>query len=201
MVVVGRVEAYKRVGVLLRAMRRVRAAGVDARASIVGTGDGLPKARSLARELGIGENVDFPGFVGEDEKIRLLQCAHVCVQPSEKEGWGLTVIEANACGTPVIAADAPGLRDSVCDGETGILVPVGDDGVLADALTKILSDAELRERLSRGAVEWAAHFRWDRAAAGIGEALDAACGRKSGEGESPPPAELSLSIRQSAKRR
>ncbi len=100
----------KRIDVLLRALSEVRARGVDARVAVVGTGDALPRVRELVHELGLDGHVDLPGFVDEDEKVRLLQRAHVSVQPSEKEGWGLTVIEANACGTPVIAADAPGLR-------------------------------------------------------------------------------------------
>jgi glycosyltransferase involved in cell wall biosynthesis len=194
-VFVGRIEAYKRLDVLLHAFHEVRRRGLDAYLAILGTGDALPRVRALVRELGLEGWVDVPGFVAEDEKVRLLQQAHVVVQPSDKEGWGLTVIEANACGTPVIAADAPGLRDSVRDEETGLLVPPGDAPALAGAMLRVLGDAELRARLARSAIEWASRFRWENAAAEIGEAIDAACGQVGRTREPLPETDLSLSIR------
>jgi glycosyltransferase involved in cell wall biosynthesis len=197
-VFVGRVERYKRLDVLLRALQLVREQGVDARLVIAGAGDALSQVQALRHDLGLDDHVGLPGFVAEEEKVRLLQQAHVSVQPSEKEGWGLTVIEANACGTPVIAADAPGLRDSVRDGETGLLVPPGDEQALAAALVRVLGDPELRERFATNAQAWAARFRWDAAAAEISEAIDVACGRAGQQrGKPVPGAELSLSIRSS----
>jgi glycosyltransferase involved in cell wall biosynthesis len=86
--------------------------------------------------------------------------AWVLVQPSPKEGWGLTVVEAGASGTAVVAADSPGLRDSVRRDETGLLVPYGDDDALADALIRVLTDTALRERLAAAGVRWAARFTW-----------------------------------------
>ena len=176
-VFVGRVEWYKRLDVLIRALARVRQGGVDARLVIAGTGEALPRIRALVAEEGLGAHVEVPGFVDEAEKIRLLQRAHVVAQPSEKEGWGLTVIEANACGTPCVAAAVPGLQDSVRDGETGLLVPPRDEQALAAALTRVLTDAALRDRLATGALAWAARFTWENAAAEVGEALDKAAGR------------------------
>ena len=99
--------------------------------------------------------------------MKRLQAAWAAVQPSPKEGWGLTVVEAAACGTPVVATDAPGLRDSVRRDETGLLVPFADDAAMADALIRILTDSALRARLTGAAVEWASRFRWDE------------CGRRS----------------------
>jgi glycosyltransferase involved in cell wall biosynthesis len=194
-VFVGRIETYKRLDVLLRAFGAVCDQGVDARLVIAGTGDALDRVRQLVDELDLGGRVDLPGFVTEEEKVRLLQQAHAVVQPSDKEGWGLTVIEANACGTPVIAADAPGLRDSVRDGETGLLVPPGDEAALAAALRRLFQDPALRERLGTNAVSWASGFRWDTAAQEIGAAIDAACGRCGGHAEPRSETELSLSIR------
>jgi len=176
-VFVGRLERYKRLDVLVDAVAEVRRGGVDAHAVIAGTGDALDAVRAQVRALGLEACVDVPGFVDEAEKVRLLQAAHVAVQPSEKEGWGLTVIEANACGTPCVAAAVPGLRDSVRDGETGLLVPVRDVRALADGLGRVLSDDALRARLAAGALAWAARFRWEDAAAAVGETLDEACGR------------------------
>jgi glycosyltransferase involved in cell wall biosynthesis len=88
----------------------------------------------------------------------------VSALPSPKEGWGLTVVESNACGTPVVASRSPGLVDSVRDDESGLLVPHGDATALADALTAVLTDGELRVRLGRGGLAWAARFTWDRCA-------------------------------------
>ena len=73
-------------------------------------------------------------------------------------------MEANGCGIPAIAYDVPGLRDSIRDGETGLLVPSGDIEGLAEAIIKLLTDAELRERLGRNALDWASSFGWDRSA-------------------------------------
>jgi glycosyltransferase involved in cell wall biosynthesis len=176
-VFVGRIEWYKRLDVLLRALALVRRDGVDARLVIAGTGEALPRVRALVESLGLTASVDAPGFVDEADKVRLLQRAHVVVQPSEKEGWGLTVIEANACGTPVVAAAVPGLQDSVRDGETGLLVPPRDERALATALVRLLGDPDLRARLGAGALAWADRFRWDAAAVAVGDALDRAAGR------------------------
>ena len=115
--------------------------------------------------------MEFTGRVSETEKVRQLQRMWVCVNPSPKEGWGLTVIEANACGVPVVAADSPGLRDSVVDGETGFLYPYGDVGRLADLLERLLVDHKQREELSRNALSWANQFSWDHAADRMEELL------------------------------
>ena len=95
---------------------------------------------------------------------------------SEKEGWGLTVLEAAACGTPAVGTDVPGLRDAVRDGETGLLVPLGDAAAMAAAIGRLLEDQALRDRLGAGALHWAARFTWDAVAADISAVLDAARG-------------------------
>jgi len=100
----------------------------------------------------------------------------VVVQPSHKEGWGLTVLEANACGTPVVATDVPGLRDSVRPDLNGLRVPRADPEALADAVVRVLEDPDLRGRLSAGALDWASRFGWDAVAdafAGVLKALAA----------------------------
>src|SRR5262249_21757029 len=132
-----------------------------ARLLIVGRGDAVPSLQERARQLGLDDAVEFRGFVDEAEKVALYRAARVFVNPSEKEGWGLTVIEANACGTPVVASDSPGLRDSVRQDETGFLVPHGDVGAFADAVIRVLRDDDTWRRLRTGAIEWAEQFRWD----------------------------------------
>ena len=97
-----------------------------------------------------------------------------CVCPSAKEGWGLTVIEANALGTPVVATDAPGLRDSVDEGRTGFLVPDLDVEAFADRIGRLLSEESLGSQLSAAALEWSHRFDWDLAADRMSESLEAA---------------------------
>src|SRR6185295_3919624 len=116
--------------------------------------------RQIAR-LGLGHAVELRGFVSEEEKIALYRGARVFVNPSEKEGWGLTILEANACGVPAVASDVPGLRDSVRHDETGLLVPHGDVNALAAALHDVLTDDAMWTRLRGGALQWAANFTWD----------------------------------------
>jgi glycosyltransferase involved in cell wall biosynthesis len=83
------------------------------------------------------------------------------VNTSLKEGWGLTVIESNACGTTVIGSNVPGLRDAIKDGETGLLYQYGNIKELSEKILLLINDEDLRNRLSKNAVEWASTFNWD----------------------------------------
>ena len=163
-VYLGRLKRYKRIDLFLRAIPLVAARVPAVRVRLVGSGDDRPALERLARRLGISERVAFTGFVSEEEKMRHLQAAWVVANPSSKEGWGVTVIEANACGTPVVAARVPGLQDAVRAGETGLLLSPLTPETLASALTAVLEIEELRARLAAGAVAWARQFTWDRAA-------------------------------------
>ena len=161
LVFVGRLRRYKGLDWVLRALPSVRSRVPGVTLEIIGDG---PFAAALHRQVErseLGAVVAFLGFLPAAEKVRRLQGAWAVLQPSPKEGWGLTVVEAAACGTPAVATDAPGLRDSVRRDETGLLVPFADDAAMADALVRMLSDAELRARLARAAVDWASRFRWD----------------------------------------
>lgn len=160
----GRLKRYKSVEHLLRALPLVHAVLPATRLVIVGEGDHRPALEALAGELGIREAVRFTGQVSHEEKVCWLNRAWVAVNPSPKEGWGLTVIEANACGVPVVAADSPGLRDSVQDHETGLLYPYGEIETLAAGLITLLRDRELRERMGEAARRWAGAFSWDESA-------------------------------------
>jgi glycosyltransferase involved in cell wall biosynthesis len=158
----GRLRRYKGVDTLLEAFRAVAARMPEARLTILGDGPYRAALVERARRLELGEAVEFTGFVAGEEKVRRLAAAWVSALPSPKEGWGLTVVESNACGTPVVASRSPGLVDSVRDGESGLLVPHGDPGALAQALLRVLGDAGLRERLAEGGLAWASRFTWER---------------------------------------
>jgi glycosyltransferase involved in cell wall biosynthesis len=160
----GRLKKYKSVDHLLEAIPLVLPEVPTLRVVIVGEGDDRTRLEALARELNIQHAVTFTGFVSDQEKVSLLQQMWFKVATSSKEGWGLTVTEANACGTPVIASDVPGLRDAVQDGKTGLLYRYGDVTNLAGKIKALLKDQELRARLSAGSLAWAALFSWDEAA-------------------------------------
>ena len=137
----GRLKKYKSVEQFLDALARLRPSHPGLRAVIVGEGDHRPALEKHAASLGLGDTVRFTGFVEEAEKVELLQQVWFVVNTSSKEGWGLTVIEANACGTMVLAADVPGLRDAVRDGETGRLYEYGNIDDLAGKISLLLGNA------------------------------------------------------------
>ena len=170
----GRLEPYKRVDVLIRAMARLADRFPEAELLVIGKGSARPSLEKLAKELGLGDRTRFTGFISNAERDALLAQCRVCVCASEKEGWGLTVIEANRVGTPVVASDVPGLRDSVCNGQTGLLVPYGDVDAFAKAIGRFLEDDAFSLEMSREALLWSDQFDWDTAASEMGEAIDRA---------------------------
>lgn len=176
-VYVGRLVRYKELEVLLGAVGRLGKRGVAVRLLLAGKGEDRPRLEAEARELGLGDRVEFLGWVSEERKRTLLRRAWATVYPSPKEGWGITTVESAACGTPVVASDSPGLRDSVADGTSGLLVRHADADAWADAMARIVRDEELRERLAEGARRHAGRFSWDRTAketeADLWEVLDA----------------------------
>jgi glycosyltransferase involved in cell wall biosynthesis len=160
----GRLKKYKSVDQLLRALPVVLKQIPGLKVVIVGEGDDKPRLQSIARELGLSASVEFTGFVSEQRKVELLQQMWFKVTTSSKEGWGLTVLEANACGTPVVASNVQGLRDAVKDNETGLLYEYGDVDDLTSKILRLLKDPPLLQRLTKGAVEWAKKFDWEIAA-------------------------------------
>jgi glycosyltransferase involved in cell wall biosynthesis len=133
----------------------------DVELIVAGRGD-YDELRELVQELELTSCVRLVGEVSEKQKAEILQKAWVFVTPSMKEGWAISVIEANACGTPAIAYNVPGLRDSIRHRETGILVPYSNIDELANAIVEMLTDTQLRQELSSNALKWAANFNWDR---------------------------------------
>ena len=165
----GRIKKYKSIQHLIAAFAIVRRTVVDARLTIIGAGDYLAALQEQTRALDLDDAVEFTGFVPSAAKVEYLCRSHVMVYPSLREGWGLTNIEANSCGTAVVAADSPGLRDSVRDGASGLLYEYGNVGQLAEKIMALLSDPGRRGALEQGGRQWAAQFDWDLAA---GEFLD-----------------------------
>ena len=160
----GRLKKYKSVDHLVKAFSIVQKVIPEAQLHFLGRGDYRPYLEKLTVKLGIKTSTKFFGFISEEEKIKYLTHSHCVVNTSIKEGWGITNIEANACGTPVISANVPGLRDSVLNGESGILYDYGNIQQLAEFIIKVLKDNDFRQELSEGAVRWANTFSWDKSA-------------------------------------
>ena len=161
---VGRLKRYKRIDLVLDALALLRERGVHARLRIAGRGDEEGRLRAQVERLGLADRVAFEGFVTEDRKRELLRQSWGAVLASPKEGWGITNIEAAACGTPAVAADSPGLRESVVHGRTGLLVPYGSVAGLADALASLAADPARVAALGTAARAFAEGFSWDHAA-------------------------------------
>ncbi|MEU9881154.1 glycosyltransferase family 4 protein [Streptomyces phaeochromogenes] len=150
----GRLVEYKRIDLLLRLWERVRPV-TGGRLVIVGDGPERERLEQLA-----GPGVEFRGHVSETEKHRLLCAAWLLLHPSAVEGWGLVVTEAAARETPAIAFDVPGLRDSIVDGETGLLAR-GESSFAAAWCTLALS-THRRTLMGKAAGDRATQFRWHR---------------------------------------
>lgn len=129
---------------------------------IAGEGYHRGELERLVGSLGAGEWCDLAGRVDDDALIGLYQRAWALVSCSISEGWGLTLTEAAACGTPAVVSRIPGHLDAVADGVTGHLAD-GDDEFLA-ALVRVLTDSDHRRRLGEAALERSAGYTWERTA-------------------------------------
>ena len=174
----GRLARYKGVDVLLRAAAMLDRSDTPVNVIVAGDGVARRELERLGGELGLEERVRFLGFVSEDRKLELYRSAWLHVLPSPKEGWGITVVEAAACATPSVASDSPGLRESVRDGETGVLVPHGDERELAAAIRRLVENRSEREAMGRRARSFAESLSWERATEKMEEILVGAAGRE-----------------------
>jgi len=157
-----RLRKYKSVDVAIDAFTYIHAAIPDARMLVMGRGPDEERLRRHVETHGLADIVSFTGHLEWSGLVDILHRASVFLNPSPKEGWGLTVIEANCCGLPVVASDRPGLVDSVQDGETGLLVPYGDPDAMADAALMLLRNPDLWRATSDNARAWAKTFTWER---------------------------------------
>jgi glycosyltransferase involved in cell wall biosynthesis len=160
----GRLKRYKRIDLVIDAVTRLVGSGRDVVLRVGGSGEQLEALRGHAESRGISDRVDFLGFVSDERKLEILRDSWLHVLTSPKEGWGISNLEAAACGTPTVASDAPGLRESVIHGETGLLVPHGDVEALTEGIESLLDDAERREEMGRRARVFAEGFSWDASA-------------------------------------
>lgn len=163
-VYIGRLKQYKNIDIAIKAFAKVVERFPKATFEIAGSGESEPFLKEIVHDLKLERSVKFRSFVSEREKVKLFGESWVAVQPSMVEGFGITVIEANACGTPVIASNVKGLRDSVMKDLTGVLVAPRDIKALADAMLALTTDRRLRERLSKSALKLSKDYGWDDSA-------------------------------------
>ena len=164
---VGRLVPVKRFDILLRALAQAKTSVPKLQAVIIGEGDERSALEALRAQLGAADWVHMPGRVGDDELVSWYRRAWAVASTSQREGWGMTLTEAAACGTPAVATAIAGHADAVLDGESGLLVGCRTpDGVgdFAGALVQVLTDDVLRGRLSKGALARADWFTWDATA-------------------------------------
>ncbi|HET6350428.1 MAG TPA: glycosyltransferase family 4 protein [Candidatus Krumholzibacteria bacterium] len=171
----GRMRRYKAIDVVIRALGVVRRTVPDARLVIIGDGPDRARLEKIVKREGLAGDVEFTGRMSGEQMVAVLNRCHVFLNASPKEGWGLTVVEANACGVPVVGSDRPGLRDSIHDGVTGFLVPYGDVNAFARRTAELLTDPELYARMRTAGEEWARSLTWERTADEMEQVLVRAC--------------------------
>ena len=179
---VGRLVPVKRYDRLIEAMARVHDRHPAAELVIVGEGYERPALEELVQRLGAGSWVSMPGRLDDDEVIDLYRRSWLVASSSAREGWGMTVTEAGACGTPAVATRIAGHEDAVVDGETGLLADPHDVDDLAAKIDLVLGDEVLRKTLAEGALDRAAELTWDATARRTFEVLAAEADRRTASG-------------------
>lgn len=165
---VARLEWHKGIDTVIRALPAVRAAHPGARYAVAGVGPRKPELERIAGDSGIRHAVEFLGFVPDDELPALYNAADLYVGASRYhdllvEGFGISLVEASACGLAVVGGRSGGVPDAVRDGETGLLVDPESPAAVAEGINRLLGDAALRARMGaagRRAVE--TYYNWDR---------------------------------------
>jgi glycosyltransferase involved in cell wall biosynthesis len=182
LVAVCRLAPNKRLDHALRLMEELRRRGIDARMTIVGTGEAEASLHRLTARLGLASQVQFTGPLPEADKDQALREAHFLVHTSQREGWGLNVIEANAMGTPALVYPVTGLVDSTVANVTGLIAAQETPIALADSLGRLLGKPELYRTMRFQAWKRAEEFHWD-------VLLPKGCARFEAfaRGEVPPP--------------
>lgn len=169
-VFVGRLTGYKRVDLLLGAVQRLGEGSEGPRCLIIGDGPDRARLERLAAELGLGRVVKFAGRLEADQMYGHLKAAKVYVQPSAREGYSLTVVEAQACGAvPVVVRSVlSAAPDLIRDGSDGLLVDATGTA-LAEGINRLLADPQRLQTMRAAAIDTAEHLGWDAIAARVEE--------------------------------
>lgn len=179
---VGRFAEYKGIDASLVAFSRIKKQFPTAKMWIVGR----PNMEYIDRKLNPicmqynlsvsfdnkPGDVEYKGFVSEEEKLNLMSRAHLLIFPSVREGWGLTISEAAAVGTPSLVYNAPGTRDAVQNGKSGYITEIGDIQGLKNNIVNALTDSENYEHIKNNAYEFSTTLHWDNTAIKFKEFCD-----------------------------
>ena len=148
---------------LLKALAKAREKIDGISLTIAGDGPMTGELKQLTADLGLNDCVNFAGWIPNERIPDLLAEHHIMVMPSLKEAFGVVILEANACGRPVITSDAGGIAEVVRDNETGIMTPAGDVDRLAGAIIKLAGDRELMSRMGRAGYEFVEqNYSWEK---------------------------------------
>ncbi len=177
-VAVGRLVPVKQFDVLVDALVKLHARHPSMEAVIVGEGYRREQLETQIHEAEAERYIHLPGRISDDEVIDLYRRAWILTSASAREGWGMTVTEAAACGTPAVVTRIAGHSDAVAEGRSGLLANSPDE--LVDGLDRVLADGELRARLTAGALRHAEQFTWAATARGTLEVLAAEALRRRG---------------------
>jgi len=169
----GRLVPVKRYDRLIHAVAEARRRHPELTLTIVGAGYEREYLDQLVRDLDGTEWVTFAGHVSDPELVDLYRRAWLVTSASAREGWGMSLTEAGACGTPAVATRIPGHIDAVVDGETGDLVDRDDEGALGRAIGDLIADDERRATYGAAALTRSAAYSWEATAAGIMRVLAA----------------------------
>jgi glycosyltransferase involved in cell wall biosynthesis len=161
LIYVGRLQKYKRVDIAIMAFKKIKNCCRNLQFVIIGTGKDLPRLKKITKSGGLSSKVKFLGFVSEKEKVAWYQKAWLNVQPSIKEGWGLSVLEAGDCGVPTIAANVPGLCEAVVDGKTGWLFEKNNLDEFSAKLRNVLLNEKMLNKAGAMALKHSRKFNWD----------------------------------------
>lgn len=177
---IGPLKTYKHHDHAIRALKVVLQTVPDAVLNIVGASQGgiSEHLQALSKTLGVHRSVRFFGHVDDELKVELMQTSWALVYTSEREGWGLGVLEAAACGTPSIVPAVGGLMDAVVPGKTGLVFPWGDYLTLAHHMITLSSRSGLLEELGKSSLERASAFTWKRHGSFIERLLDTAVAKR-----------------------
>jgi glycosyltransferase involved in cell wall biosynthesis len=159
LVFIGRLKRHKLADHALRAFARIKEKLPESKMWVIGDGT----MRKELEKMNV-KDVVFYGHVKNELKYSLLRKTHLVLMPSIREGWGLVVTESNAMGTPVVAYNVPGLRDSVIDGKTGVLVKDNSPKDLANSSVALLTNRDLLKKYSNNALAFSTQFSWDKTA-------------------------------------
>lgn len=172
-VCIGRLVSHKRTQLIVQAMRDVVAAMPSAELHLVGDGPARHSLEALVADLDLASSVVIHGALSSAERDTLLATAWLTVSASQREGWGLTILEANAFGVPAVAFRRPGLKDAIRDGVTGWLVD--DEAELAETVIhalRAMADPVSRSAVQAASREWVAQFSWDAMATRVASVIN-----------------------------